>query len=392
MRNLPLILCCLVRLRIATTTTTADMTTRGGNTAPAPGGSSHAAGQQRGGRAPGVGGAAGGGGPATVSVNDLLLSWIAAQKVADNVARVEREAHTLHQKLEETLMRMQGMEVTSATDDGPDGGEDGGADWPTTTTTEGAFTAPRLLINTDADTEDAAAAAATAALLASPIPATPGSPSALLSLPPSAVGPSLPQTRAAALQARRANVNALRQKLDADMVALSQQRATVLAQRQALQPKLALLQSAHATELSHRESLERGARKHLSELRLQLHLTQLRQSFRRRTLLHHLSQIYPIAPPRTALKSSQSQHPLMCFTIRGLRLPNNFNNILTSFEEEQVSTALGYVCHLILMLSKYLEVPEQFPFTPLAGCRACWGVHDRFRSRVELCTHAHAHE
>jgi hypothetical protein len=289
----------------------------------------------------GAGGAAGGVGPAPVSVNDLLLSWIAAQKVADNVARVEREAHTLHQKLEETLMRMQGMEVTSATDDGPDSGGDGGTDWPTTT--EGTFTTPRLLIDTDADIEDAAAAAAaTAALLASPIPATPGSPSALLSLPPSAGGPSLPQTRAAALQARRANVNALRQKLDADMVALSQQRATVLAQRQALQPKLALLQSAHATELSHRESLERGARKHLSELRLQLHLTQLRQSFRRRTLLHHLSQIYPIAPPRTALKSSQSQHPLMCFTIRGLRLPNNFNNILTSFEEEQVSTALGY--------------------------------------------------
>jgi hypothetical protein len=43
-------------------------------------------------------------------------------------------------------------------------------------------------------------------------------------------------------------------------------------------------------------------------------------------------------------------------TIRDLRLPNNVNNILTSFEEEQVSTALGHVCHLLCMLAKLLEV------------------------------------
>jgi len=98
-----------------------------------------------------------------------------------------------------------------------------------------------------------------------------------------------------------------------------------------------------------------------------LQFTSLHLAFRRRQLLHGLTEIYPISPPRQAMKApigamttGSASHPLMCYTIRGLRLPNNFNNILTSFDEEQVATALGYVCQLVCMTSKYLEIPLRY--------------------------------
>ena len=41
------------------------------------------------------------------------------------------------------------------------------------------------------------------------------------------------------------------------------------------------------------------------------------------------------------------------YNIRGLKLPLKE---LAACEEEQLSTALGYVCHLVFMISKYLQV------------------------------------
>ena len=305
--------------------------------------------------------------PPAITLNDMMLQWINAANVTEHVQRAEREANALQQRLEDTLRRMHG---------GGDEHEEGetAAGATTTTTTEQQQQQQQQQEGVTSVNEGGDAASTSPAGSSVPPPlntdsptasglgdaASPCSPSSLslLSLPDSALcaGPSAPATRALALQARRAHVHALRHKLDA----LTQQRATVLARRQALQPKLALLQAAHGMQIAHREALDRASRKQVSELRLQLQLIHLRQSFRRRTLLHHLSIIYPLSPPRTALKVSQALHPLMCYTIRGLRLPNNFNNILTSFEEEQVSTALGYVCHLILMLAKYLDIPLRY--------------------------------
>ena len=263
-----------------------------------------------------------------MGLNDLIHAWTHAHTLTQNVARAEREAAEMQRRLERILAEMQQ--------------EQEGAVAPTYAT---AAAATSLATQPTEATQQAAPDA----------DSSPTSPSS------AAVPASSPRSRSLSLHARREHIAALRQKLDADTAALARQRATVLARRQALQPKLALLKSAHSTQLSHRETLDRAARKQLGDLKLQLHLIQLRQSFRRRTLLHHLSSIYPLSPPRTALKPSQSlQHPLMCYTIRGLRLPNNHNNILTSFEEEQVSTALGYVCHLMVLLAKYLEIPLRY--------------------------------
>jgi len=61
-------------------------------------------------------------------------------------------------------------------------------------------------------------------------------------------------------------------------------------------------------------------------------------------VLHRLKIIYPIT------LSSNSE------CIRGLELPSD----LSSLDDEHVSSVLGYVCHLTLMLSKYLKVPLRY--------------------------------
>lgn len=61
-------------------------------------------------------------------------------------------------------------------------------------------------------------------------------------------------------------------------------------------------------------------------------------------VLHRLKIIYPIT------LSSNSE------CIRGLELPCD----LSSLDDEHVSSVLGYVCHLTLMLSKYLKVPLRY--------------------------------
>jgi hypothetical protein len=65
------------------------------------------------------------------------------------------------------------------------------------------------------------------------------------------------------------------------------------------------------------------------------------------SLLHELRGLYPIA----------TLQPGPRFTIRGLLLPDRDFHTLP---EEQVSTALGYTCHLVSLLSKYLQVPLRY--------------------------------
>ena len=42
------------------------------------------------------------------------------------------------------------------------------------------------------------------------------------------------------------------------------------------------------------------------------------------------------------------------YSIRGMKV---YNYDLYQHDEEQVSTAFGFICHLLFMLSKYLQVP-----------------------------------
>jgi len=64
----------------------------------------------------------------------------------------------------------------------------------------------------------------------------------------------------------------------------------------------------------------------------------------KQNVLKRLKTIYPIT------LSSNSE------CIRGLELPSDFS----SLDDEHVSSALGYVCHVTLLLSKYLQVPLRY--------------------------------
>jgi hypothetical protein len=66
------------------------------------------------------------------------------------------------------------------------------------------------------------------------------------------------------------------------------------------------------------------------------------------SLLSELRSLYPI----------QEQEKGKRYSIRGIVLPHE--SAFASAPEEQVSTALGYTCHLISLVSKYLQVPLRY--------------------------------
>jgi hypothetical protein len=72
-------------------------------------------------------------------------------------------------------------------------------------------------------------------------------------------------------------------------------------------------------------------------------------------LIYQLQKLYPI------VRRSEGG---VC-TIRSLPLPDID---MASYEEEAISTALGFTCHYLLLFSKYLEVPLRYTIV-LQGSR-----------------------
>lgn len=68
-------------------------------------------------------------------------------------------------------------------------------------------------------------------------------------------------------------------------------------------------------------------------------------------LVHELQALFPI----TCICSGERQ----CFNIRGLELPPPGDSLF-GVAEEDLSAALGYLCHLIHMLSKYLAIQLRY--------------------------------
>ncbi|KAI9718086.1 MAG: hypothetical protein M1812_004344 [Candelaria pacifica] len=73
----------------------------------------------------------------------------------------------------------------------------------------------------------------------------------------------------------------------------------------------------------------------------------------RRRICEDLMRIYPIDP---------IPHRSLAFTICGLPLPNS--SALDTIDEETVAAALGFIAHLIYLLSFYLSVPLPYPIQP----------------------------
>ena len=99
-----------------------------------------------------------------------------------------------------------------------------------------------------------------------------------------------------------------------------------------------------------------AAQKLREQLRRNAHALTLRTS----ELVSELFSIYPI----TKLPDG----PNTC-SIRGIHLPNSDYDNLPAAEEEKVAVGLGYVAHIVYMLSHFYNVTLRYPVKPM-GSRA----------------------
>ena len=96
--------------------------------------------------------------------------------------------------------------------------------------------------------------------------------------------------------------------------------------------------SSTGSQANERQAIAEQERAELWQTRLLLEARQVK-------LIGELHAIYPI-------HETEARE----FAIRGLELPVD----LSSKDDEHVSSALGFVCHVMVMLSKYLEVPLRY--------------------------------
>ena len=79
-------------------------------------------------------------------------------------------------------------------------------------------------------------------------------------------------------------------------------------------------------------------------------------------LVRELGAIYPISivDGRDESGKNGSGGESRRYLIRGLEIPTDLYNNSTNVSEEEISAALGFCCHLVVMLSKYLGVPLRY--------------------------------
>lgn len=95
--------------------------------------------------------------------------------------------------------------------------------------------------------------------------------------------------------------------------------------------------------------------------------TNVQLLMRRKQLCHELTYIYPI-------EVLENKENVVC----GLSLPNTQSQEFSAADEETISSALGYVCHLVSMIGNFFQVPLRYPAT-VKGSRTTMSdfVNDR---------------
>lgn len=107
----------------------------------------------------------------------------------------------------------------------------------------------------------------------------------------------------------------------------------------------------HWSRLKDSKQAHIAKRESLVKLNAQLNM-------RRRQLASELMYIYPII-------ELDSKELVVC----GVKFPNCESGEFFAMDEETLSVALGYVCHLVYMIGKLLELPLRYPMVP-AGSRS----------------------
>ncbi|XP_078381064.1 UV radiation resistance-associated gene protein-like [Oculina patagonica] len=101
---------------------------------------------------------------------------------------------------------------------------------------------------------------------------------------------------------------------------------------------------------SNKTSLREHKQAHIEKRESFVKLT-AQLNIRRRQLISELMTIYPIAE----LQDSKD------FLICGVRLPNCESDEFQAMDEETLSVALGYTCHLVSMIAIFLDLPLRYP-------------------------------
>ena len=128
-----------------------------------------------------------------------------------------------------------------------------------------------------------------------------------------------------------------------------------------LQASLETRRTAMSSGYSSQENSKRElilARSNLTTLRTSWQESKLAFTGQIRRVCEDLSEIYPIEP---------IERKTFTFTVRGMHLPNAASISSANADSAITAAALGYIAHIVHMLSLYLLAPIPYPPTPLGS-------------------------
>jgi len=159
----------------------------------------------------------------------------------------------------------------------------------------------------------------------------------------------------------------LERDLEAKRERCGEERDALALQRERLEPRTLAIQEAPSVLQKHRTSLP-ALQANIEELQGALRGARAEAERYRWQLVTALYAIYPIHPSPGAPDALQ---------ICGTRLPNSLS--FAGGNEELISTGLGYVCHLVFHLSKFLGVCLKYPLLP---CLSHSSIMDEISTRA----------
>lgn len=151
----------------------------------------------------------------------------------------------------------------------------------------------------------------------------------------------------------RLRVSRLKEQYEKQLKAWQEDKARAQTKRKELLPRIRTISKAEISLLASKKILVEDKQK-LENTELTCEKISQGIASKKWELISQLRLIFPI-------NSSPDQK---CLLISGFRLPNSdFNGC----DEEQIATALGFVCHVLFMVSKYLEVPLRYNMIPMCS-------------------------
>jgi len=154
------------------------------------------------------------------------------------------------------------------------------------------------------------------------------------------------------LELSKLRISKLRQELESQQKALDEDREAQNKKKEELLPRARNLAKAQNALVASKHQLHMDIQS-LEQEKILLEETKRANNARRWQLIRELKGIYVIEHPKKTV-----------YTINGISLPHSE---FTGYDEDQIATALGYVCHLLFMSARYLQLPVRYPMSPMCS-------------------------